>query len=1300
MNAHTSRRRILIASIATLLGLGLHPAAAATLYWDGNDTTVNADGGAGTWINGTSTNWDTLPFGGADSVWTNGDIAVFGGTAATATIGSGGVTVGGLLFNTTGYTLAAGTNGLTFGSGADQVWLSAGLNGSPTATVSGTVAGTGADLNFRANPGATATTLTFSGISSGGWAGSTTIGPGFTVATTTTSGNINQVLNSTSGITLNGGAINAQLNAISDSAAITVNGGGTFGATSADAGGASANETIGAVTLNSGQFNLNWTNNPSSGSNIILSGFTRSDSTSALTVSFGANGRFRNSAISTDTAANEIIGPWATTGGANGIAAQTDYAVYSGGNGTLTARGIAASAQSTWSTTHALDSNYTLQNAVGTATNGRLDATRNINTLRNISSASVAPTIDTALDTVTVAGSSFSDGDVVTFGGTAPGGLATGTVYYVRDVSGTTFKVAATSGGPAIDITSAGTSNVTGGLTLSSGNNLGTFGILNGSPAAFAIGTSGTGVVTLPVANAAGNLYLTSGSAGITINAPIVNNGTGALTLVKSGSNNLFLSGANTYTGGTVINAGTLTYQNSAAWVSGQNVTIGGTSTLTASVGALAGGTLEVKQGATVSMGGTSSLTFSSTTGAGQIIFGGGSSAILNLGNASGFTGNAVVSAGLGSTNPRSSLRFSSIGDTVGSLLGWGAAGQSDSNQRVQIEFNGTAALTFDNRQIANLGRTAGGAAAKTLIMGNNSANAAHRWVINTDFLNQSERAGQGFILEGSNTGNNAFNGVIGNSTVSGSAMNVAKTGTGKWILGGANTFTGRLIAGQGTLSVATLNEAGVPGPLGMNNNIQLGGDERTNVGGNATELRLNGNNSGTLEYTGGAVTSSRSFFIGDTAATSPGGGGIANNGTGAITFSATTFNPTQTGITATRTLTLGGANTAANTVQGVIQNNDTSGVLNLAKSDAGRWILAGTNTYTGTTSINGGVLQAADGTGLPTGSILQLRGGVFQSSGTFTRNVGTAAGNVNWSTSSGGFAAIGGTLTLNLNGGTGSLTWNGSSMVQTGQTLIFGSSTADSLVDFQNGLNLGSSGSGQRTIQVNDNPGSSTDIARISGDITNTVAGWGIIKTGLGTLDLSGTNSYTGATTVNDGTLLITGSLSGTSAVNVATSGTLGGSGSISGDTTIADGGKLSPGTSVGTLTFGGNLDLSSVNTPGTLLFELGTPAASDRVVLTLGTLNLGSGTLGLDDFAFTNVGSFGAGTYTLFDTAASIAGSLDLLNTSGFVLGLPATLAFAAGGTDLVLNVVPEPSSLAMLTLGALAFVRRRARRESTCT
>jgi hypothetical protein len=48
--------------------------------------------------------------------------------------------------------------------------------------------------------------------------------------------------------------------------------------------------------------------------------------------------------------------------------------------------------------------------------------------------------------------------EIVFWGGTAPGGLSSGTIYYVRDASTDSFKVAATPSGTAIDITSSASS--------------------------------------------------------------------------------------------------------------------------------------------------------------------------------------------------------------------------------------------------------------------------------------------------------------------------------------------------------------------------------------------------------------------------------------------------------------------------------------------------------------------------------------------------------------------------------------------------------------------------------------------------------------------------------------------------------------------------------------------------------------------------------------------------------------------------------------------------------------------------
>jgi autotransporter-associated beta strand protein len=84
---------------------------AATLYWDGNDTSANADGGLGAWDTATS-NWDDAASAGNPASWpaasTGDDDAVFGGVAATVTIDAAGVTANDLTFSTASYIVAGG----------------------------------------------------------------------------------------------------------------------------------------------------------------------------------------------------------------------------------------------------------------------------------------------------------------------------------------------------------------------------------------------------------------------------------------------------------------------------------------------------------------------------------------------------------------------------------------------------------------------------------------------------------------------------------------------------------------------------------------------------------------------------------------------------------------------------------------------------------------------------------------------------------------------------------------------------------------------------------------------------------------------------------------------------------------------------------------------------------------------------------------------------------------------------------------------------------------------------------------
>jgi autotransporter-associated beta strand protein len=172
---------------------------------------------------------------------------------------------------------------------------------------------------------------------------------------------------------------------------------------------------------------------------------------------------------------------------------------------------------------------------------------------------------------------------------------------------------------------------------------------------------------------------------------------------------------------------------------------------------------------------------------------------------------------------------------------------------------------------------------------------------------------------------------------------------------------------------------------------------------------------------------------------------------------------------------------------------------------------LNGTNSYEGTTTIRSGVLRAVSGTGLPTNSLLSFNGGVYEGSGSFARTIANSAGNVYW-TGNGGFAAYGGKLTVNLSSGA-TIDWGDVTAGLNGKTLILGSSTADNEVEITNAINLTTGG---RTIQVDDNTGSTADFATLSGIISSTSTGGGITKTGAGTLVLSGDNSYTGNTTLS----------------------------------------------------------------------------------------------------------------------------------------------------------------------------------------
>ncbi len=211
------------------------------------------------------------------------------------------------------------------------------------------------------------------------------------------------------------------------------------------------------------------------------------------------------------------------------------------------------------------------------------------------------------------------------------------------------------------------------------------------------------------------------------------------------------------------------------------------------------------------------------------------------------------------------------------------------------------------------------------------------------------------------------------------------------------------------------------------------------------------------------------------------------------------------------------------------------------------------------------------------------------------------------------------------------------------------------------------------------------------SGQITdNETTPLSVTLKGGGTLILSGNgNDYHGATTVDEGRLVVNGSILQSSGVTVETGGILAGSGQINSATTIK--GTLAPGNSPGTLTFLGDLAFEDL---AVIEFELG--MQSDE--LHLGGMGQELSFEGTTQFDFSLGTGFVSGQdYVIFrwnDPETLITG----FDPAHFLILNPGIEGnFAIEGNTIVFSVIPEPTNLALLGVGLLSAVmalRRRRR------
>ncbi|EAT5071419.1 TPA: fibronectin-binding autotransporter adhesin ShdA [Salmonella enterica] len=521
-----------------------------------------------------------------------------------------------------------------------------------------------------------------------------------------------------------------------------------------------------------------------------------------------------------------------------------------------------------------------------------------------------------------------------------------------------------------------------------------------------------------------------------------------------------------------------------------------------------------------------------------------------------------------------------------------------------------------------------------------------------------------------SNTGND-----YGDTEIDGgilAAKDAAALGTGDVTIAESAT----LALSQGTLDNNVTGEGQI---------VKSGSDELIVTGDNTY--------SGGTTISGGTLTADHADSLGTGAVansgvlqvgegelenTLSGSGSLVKTGTGELTLSGDNTYSGGTTITG-GTLTADhadslGSGAVANS--GVLQvgegelENTLSGSGSLVKTGSGELTLSGDNDYSGGTIISDGTLIADNADSLGTGAV--ANSGVLQVGEGELENTLSGSGSL-------------------VKTGTGELTLSGDNGYSGGTTITGGTLIADNADSLGTGA-VANSG----VLQVGE------------GELENTLSGSGsLVKTGTGELTLSGDNSYSGGTTITDGTLtadhadsLGTGAVANSGVLQVGEGeleNTLSGSGSLvktgtgeltlsgdnsySGDTTIADGTLIAANVNAlgsgnidnsGTLMLDANgaFELANITTHtgattalaagstldagqltqedgSTLSIDLG--AATDDAVITADSVTLG-GTLNVTGIgSVTDSWTPEAYTYTLIDSDSAITSDFDDLTIAG---------------------------------------------------
>jgi len=768
---------------------------------------------------------------------------------------------------------------------------------------------------------------------------------------------------------------------------------------------------------------------------------------------------------------------------------------------------------------------------------------------------------------------------------------------------------------------------------------------------------------------------------------------TGAGTFTKDGAGTLVLSGVNSsFSGDTIVAGGTMRAGSAQAFGPGTRyITIGSGAVLdlggfNVSAGGVAGGGTIALGGRTLTTAGGQANFTGAITGTGGFTRGSGSYTQTFTGCNNTYTGVTTISGSLAADCIQNGGLASGIGASSaasanlvfhgGTLTYTGGNASTDRgftltangvvnvhNAATTLEFqggitgssgdlfkvgDGTLVLSGMNTY-AGATRVSGGTlqagstqafgAAAPMLLSNVAGAILDLDGYNTSvsYLELGGPAGGNVELNGATltitAGNNVATSYFGGA-IKGTG-NLIKNGTGTQKLTGCSSdYSGVTTINGGILQVTCLTDGGLVSSMGMSSAV-------------AGNLIING---GTLRYAGAGDSTNRQFTLG-----ASGGNALDASGTGAINFTSNaplTFSSTNTA----QTLTLTGTNTGNNTLAALITNNGT-GVTALTKTGAGTWVLTNpASTYTGVTTISGGVL----------GVDKLANGGVASSLGASS----AAAANL----------VIGNGSTLRYTGAGD--TTNRLFTLAAGVTFIE-SSGAGAVVFTDTGPVTLQGNNATRTIALG---GTNTGNNTLAGSIGN--AGTGVTslaKNDSGTWVLTGNHTYTGPTNVNGGILSIGGG---------------GTTGSVA-SATINNFGTLVFNRSNG-LTYGGaivgNGGVQQVGNSTTIL--TGTNGYTGGTAIAAGTLQLGNGgTTGsiLGDVLNDSVLAFNRSNLVTFGGVISGTGQVTqdgtgttiLTGTNSYAGGTAITAGTLQISGDANLGVAAGPLSISNATLQTTADI-----------